>query len=66
MDKDTIEDYQYAQAGLQTFMLRLDAIRQASEDDEAEFKKLSEACDKLLSAVGMLQDAWHIISNEKD
>ena len=66
MDKETIEDYQYAQAGLQTFMLRLDAIRQASEDDEAEFKKLSEACDKLLSAVGILQDVWHIISNEKD
>ena len=66
MDKETIEDYQYAQAGLQTFMLRLDAIRQTSEDDEAEFKKLSEACDKLLSAVGILQDVWHIMSNEKD
>ena len=43
MDKETRDDFQYAFASLQTFMLRVDAMCQAS-GDEAEIERLNKAC----------------------
>ena len=60
MDKETRDDFQYAFASLQTFMLRVDAMCQAS-GDEAEIERLNKACKKLSAAVTLANEAWEII-----
>lgn len=63
MDKETLDDFQHAFASLQTFMLRLDAMHQAS-DDEAERERLNKACEKLCNAITLTREAMEIIEQK--
>lgn len=63
MDKETLDDFQHAFASLQTFMLRLDAMHQAS-DDEAERERFDAACNKLSTAVTLTREAMEIVEQK--
>lgn len=63
MDKETRDDYQYAFASLQTFMLRLDALCQAN-DNEADAERFNTACNKLSAAVTLTREAWETIEQK--
>ena len=63
MDKETRDDFQHAFASLETFMLRLDAMHQASED-EAERERLDAACNKLSVIITLIREAMEIIEQK--
>ncbi len=64
MDQETKEDYQSVFASLQTFALRIDAMRQEQESKN-ETTRLDKACNLLSAAVDLVREAWEIIENDK-
>ena len=65
MDKETLDDFQHAFAAIETLLLRLDAMHQASED-EAERERFDTACNKLSAAVTLTREAMEIIEQKQN
>lgn len=63
MDKETLDDFQHAFAAIETLLLRLDAMHQASED-EAERERLDAACNKLSVIITLIREAMEIIEQK--
>lgn len=63
MNKETLDDFQHAFASLHTFMLRLDAMHYASED-EAERERFDTASEKLCDAITLTREAMEIIEQK--
>jgi len=65
MDKETLDDFQHTFAAIETLLLHLDAMHQAS-DDEAERERLDAACNKLSAAVTLTREAMEIIEQKQN
>ena len=62
MNKETKDELWRAFIELQAAAATVDAYRQAAEEEEeAEQQKLTKACNKLNSAIGMVREAYDMI-----
>lgn len=61
MNKETKDELWRAFIELQAASATVDAYRQAAEAEEAEQQRLTKACNKLNSAIGMVREAYDMI-----
>lgn len=62
MNKETKDELWRAFIELQTAAASVDASRQAAEEaEEDEQQRLTKACNKLNSAIGMVREAYDMI-----